>query len=89
MGDREYREERLKQIYEYEKELHSMPPEEPQQLLEAEREKENKELEEKAAAEERARFYNQPSADADFDHWSRAIYWRLRGVNCIVIWEEP
>ena len=75
----EYKENESKKIRDYKNELRSMPQEEFQQLFEAEQEKLREELVDKETVEEQIPF---------FDHWSRAIYWRLRGVDCIVIWEE-
>ena len=69
--------------------INYIPREDLQRLFEEEKEKFHKEVSEKAEAEERAHFFNQAFAKADFEHWSRAIYRILRGVDCIVIWEEP
>jgi hypothetical protein len=39
--------------------------------------KEFEQLRAKAEQEERERFFNQPHANADFDHWSKAAHWTL------------
>jgi hypothetical protein len=43
----------------------------------AEKQREYQNAVEKAAQEERERFFNQPHAAADFEHWSRLAHWTL------------
>jgi hypothetical protein len=66
-------EELLSQIRDYENELRAKPPAELQALVDQERAKVASELRERAELEERQRFFNQPSARADFEHWSKAV----------------
>jgi hypothetical protein len=43
----------------------------------------------KAEAEERGRFFNQPGAAADFEHWSRASYWTLEEAVALSLGKSP
>jgi hypothetical protein len=83
------REELLSQISDYEKELRAKPPEELQALVEQERAKQASELTARAELEERQRFFNQPSARADFEHWSKAAHWTLEEAIALSFGKAP
>jgi hypothetical protein len=68
----------------YRTKLQAMTPEEIAALYETEcsrqeqeRIKEREELRAEAEKRERERFFNQPNAIADVDHWSKTAYWHL------------
>src|SRR5512132_2173050 len=65
----------IREIEEYEVELHAMQPDKLQALYEEERAKERMEQQAKADREEAQRFFNQPGTEADFAHWSKAAHW--------------
>jgi hypothetical protein len=81
--------ELLSQISDYEKELRAKPPEELQALVEQERAKVAGELRERAEREERERFFNQPHARADFEHWSKAAHWTLDEAIALSFGKSP
>jgi hypothetical protein len=54
-----------------------MDPVELQVLYEQERQKQKEAQARKAALDEAKRPWNQPAADADFEHWSKASVWSL------------
>jgi hypothetical protein len=43
----------------------------------------------KAEQEERERFFNQPRANADFDHWSKAAHWTLDEAIALSLGRAP
>lgn len=73
----EHRKERKALINAFQEELLALPPDALNARLAAEQAKERQELIEKADREEKRRFFNRPSANADFSHWSKATYWTL------------
>ena len=66
----------LREEKRYEAELRTMPPERLQALYEEEQARERMELQAEADREVQ-RFFNQPGAEADFEHWSKAADWTL------------
>ncbi len=76
---------RHEEISRYRSELENLPPVDFQSLYERET----------AAAiadmqrEEGARFFNQPHANADFDHWSKAEHWSLDEAIALVFGKAP
>ena len=66
-----------------------MRPEEVQALYEQERAKERMEWQAKADREEAQRFFNQPGAEADFEHWSKAAYWTLDEAIALSFGKAP
>jgi DNA-binding transcriptional MerR regulator len=83
------RQELLSQISDYESELRAKPPEELQELVDQERAKERRELTARAEREERERFFNQPYARADFEHWSKAAHWTLDEAIALSFGKAP
>ena len=81
--------EDLEEIEKYRKELLSMPEENRKKLLKKELAKEKRELKKKAADDEAKRFFNHPSADADFEHWSKASYWTLDEAVALIHGKDP
>lgn len=66
-----------KQIADYKAHLLTLPPEQIEALLVSARAQQQDESAAKAELEERRRFFNQPNAEADFEHWSKAAHWTL------------
>jgi hypothetical protein len=87
--DPEFREKRLKEIDEYRRKLLAMTPKELQERWEAEQEKASRERARRADEEEQKRFFNLPSAEADFDHWSKATYWTLEEAIALSFGKDP
>jgi hypothetical protein len=79
----------LRQIRDYENELRGKPPEELQGLVDQERAKETSERRARAEREEQNRFFNQPSARADFEHWSKAAHWTLEEAIALSFGKAP
>lgn len=79
----------MKIIKQYESELRALPPEELQKLYEAEAKKYRNELADQAAEKERNRYFNHPSANADFDHWSKTTYWTLEEAVALSFGKDP
>ena len=46
-------------------------------------------LEAEAAREEKERFFNLPSADADFPHWSKVAHWFLGEAVALSFGKAP
>lgn len=85
----DYNVKRLQHIDAYEKELRAKPSEELNKLFVAEQEKYRLERKAKEDEEERNRFFNQPSAEADFEHWSKATYWTLEEAVALSFGKDP
>lgn len=81
--------ERLKSLDTYKRELSAKSYEELQALVEEEKAKESKEWHEKREREEQERFFNQPHANADFNHWSKAVYWTLDEALALAFGKAP
>lgn len=73
----------------YRAELKAMPKDRLEVLYQEELHKYNEELRAAAEAKERALFFNQPRANADFDHWSRAAHWTLEEAVALSFGKEP
>jgi hypothetical protein len=64
----------------------------PEALVERFNEAKGKEFEQlraKAEEAERERFYNHPSATADFDHWAKAAHWTLDEAIALSLGKAP
>jgi hypothetical protein len=64
-------------------------PEELAALVSQEREIEGSALLVKAQREEAARFFNQPHATADFEHWSKCAHWTLDEAVALSFGRSP
>lgn len=73
----------------YKAKLRDMPPDELTALYNAERAKQCEEERAKADQEECGRFFNQPFAMADFNHWSKAAYWSLDEATALSFGKAP
>lgn len=76
---------RHKEIDQYESELASLPSERLQALYEEAHARMAVDLQ----LEEDARFFNQPHAAADFDHWSKAEHWSLDEAIALAMGKAP
>jgi hypothetical protein len=85
----DYREKRLKEIEAYHAELKSKSIDELMALYQQERAKEADELRAKTSLEEQQRFFNRPSAKADFVHWSKAAHWTLDEAIALALGKDP
>jgi hypothetical protein len=83
----------LAELQAYEAELSAKPAEELRGLYDVERRRQAEEVRQqrraRAEAEERDRFFNRPSADADFVHWSRAAYWTIDEGVALILGKAP
>lgn len=66
----------------YELEVRELPANELGVLVEAERIKAREE-------EEQARFFNAPTAHADFEHWSKQAYWTIDEAVALSLGRDP
>lgn len=85
----EERQRRLEELKAYEKSLLILSPEELEAEYERERANENVQARNRAAFEEKQRFFNQPPADADFEHWSKAVGWSLDEAIALSFGKNP
>ena len=69
--------------------LQSKPRTEVVTLYAAEKAKEYAEAQAKAELEEQQRFFNLPSAGADFAHWSKAAHWTLDEAIALCFGKAP
>jgi hypothetical protein len=77
------------EIQKYMKELQALPPDKLLTLYDTEHKKYQQERAVRAEKEEQQRFFNLPSADADFDHWIKAAYWSLDEAIALSLGKEP
>lgn len=90
--ERERRANMLQKIERREGELRTLQltkPQEFQQVLHAEMAKEAAELQQRAEREEQQRFFNQPHARADFDHWGKMPFWSIDEAVALWFGKEP
>ena len=78
-----------KEVAEYKTELQKLPSDQFNALLDSERRKQAQERTARIEREERERFFNQPYAQADFDHWSRAAHWTLDEAVALSFGKAP
>ncbi|RVU36698.1 hypothetical protein EOI86_16115 [Hwanghaeella grinnelliae] len=72
----------LADVQSYREELDELSEDQLRALYEEERKK-------KIAEEEQERFYNQPSADADFDYWTKMPHWTLDEAVALSFGKSP
>lgn len=85
----DYRVKRLQEIEAYRADLKSKSVDDLLALYQQEQAKEAQALQAKADREERQRFFNQPSAKADFGHWSKAAHWTLDEAIALALGKNP
>lgn len=85
----DYRVTRLQEIKTYQAELKAKSADDLRVLYHQEKAKEAQANQEKAEQEERQRFFNQPSAKADFVHWSKAAHWTLEEAIALSFGKNP
>ena len=73
----------------YRAELASLSSEEIAARYTAEKDREYQLAIEKARQEERGRFFNQPHAGADFEHWSKLAHWTLDEAVALSLGKAP
>lgn len=73
----------------YRAELASLSSEEIVSRYNSEKQREYQIAVEKTAQEERERFFNQPYAAADFEHWSRLAHWTLDEAVALSFGKSP
>ena len=73
----------------YEEELRALPAGELSALLTLEKAKLAQANLLRQEREEAARFFNQPTAVANFEHWSRASYWSLEEACSLALGKSP
>jgi len=83
------REEKLREIDAYRENLLSQSAEALQSLYKQERLKYEEEHRDRAAQEEAKRFFNRPTARADFEYWSKAAYWELDEAVALLFGKAP
>jgi len=76
-------------VAQFRAELLALHSDELKRLVEDEREKQRAEVAAKIEREERQRFFNQPLAQADFDHWSKAAHWTLDEAVALSFGKAP
>lgn len=83
----------LAELQAYEAELSAKPLEEIRALFNAEGRRQSEEArrrrQARTEADERNRFFNRASADADFDHWSKAAYWTIDEGIALLLGKAP
>ena len=76
---------RHEEMNRFREELENLPSEEFKSLYEIEQTK----LVEEMRREEQLRFFHQPHAAADFDHWSKAEHWSLEEAVALAMGKAP
>jgi hypothetical protein len=84
--DRARREQAIK---EYRAKLEALPANELQSLFKSEFAKAQAEKAAELQREEDARFFHQPRAAADFEHWSKAAYWTIEEAVALAMGKAP
>lgn len=84
-----YQLERLNALEAYKRELLAKPKNALNDLVTEEMLKEHHEWLAKIEREEQERFFNQPNANADFVHWSKAVYWTLDEALALAFGKAP
>lgn len=78
-----------REIAEYRDKLEALPANELEALLVSESAKAEEERVAESQREEEIRFFNQPYAAADFDHWSKAAHWTLEEAVALCLGKAP
>jgi hypothetical protein len=83
------RQEQLAARDAYRQELEALEPAHIAARCAEERKRDDAERKAKAELVEKALFFHQPSANADFEHWSRASYWTLEEAVALSFGKTP
>lgn len=81
--------ELAKRIEKFSANLRRLPPDQLNALVQEEQNKQSEELRARLEKEEQERFFNQPYAQADFDHWSKAAHWTLDEAVALSFGKAP
>jgi DNA repair exonuclease SbcCD ATPase subunit len=73
----------------FRKELAELGLEGIQQLAAEARKREIEKYQEKQREEEQARFFNQPSSNADFEYWAKMSYWTIDEAVALSFGKDP
>jgi hypothetical protein len=84
-----HREERMALIKALQEELLALSPDDLTARLADELRRYSRECLDEIARAETGPFYNRPSANADFSHWSKATYWTLDEAIALSFGKEP
>lgn len=76
-------------VQQYKRELHGLTAEALQATYDQEFERYVEEIRRREEEEERERFFSQPHAAADFDHWSKAEHWTLDEAIALSFGKAP
>ena len=88
-NDHEAYQKRIVDIKAYKDELFKKTQAEVKSLYDEEYEKEINAIQLKTKLEEQSRFFNQPNANADFVHWSKAAHWSLDEAIALSFGKSP
>ncbi|MAI46843.1 MAG: hypothetical protein CBC34_012855 [Hyphomicrobiaceae bacterium TMED74] len=81
--------ELLSEIASYQAELEAKSVDEIRELVRFEKERHQREIADRLLKEEQERFFNQPHAKADFDHYCKAATWTLDESVALSLGKEP
>ena len=84
-----YRAAQKEEMEAYRERLEAMSVNELNELVSEEKAREQAANQARLKQEEAERFYNQPWATADFDHWSKAAYWSHDEGIALIFGKEP
>jgi hypothetical protein len=73
----------------YRKELLALEPAKLAKLIEAQRSAEVDKARQRADAEEKSRYFNLPSAQADYAHWATMSYWTIQEGVALSLARDP
>jgi len=83
------RAELLSEIDSYQADLETKSADDIRELVRCEKERQKLEIAGRLAKEEQERFFNQPHAKADFDHYCKAATWTLDECVALSLGREP
>lgn len=88
-ADIETQQTRYDEIRAYQRALFAMPVDQLDKLYAAEQEQAMQEAMAKFEREEASRFYNLPTANADFSHWAKMAHWTLDEAIALSFGKDP
>jgi hypothetical protein len=83
------RTELLSEIDSYQAELEAKSADDILELVRCEKERQKREIADRLVKEEQERFFNQPHAKADFEHYCKAATWTLDECVALSLGREP